>query len=114
MRAFKVDDEPTRVLWRDELGPTPPYPIDEDTAVISFTQAEWNCHLALAWALPKHVVDLNCELRLTSNGLQAAGRAKPDSASAAGSASTSETLRSKTPSELASSRVCRSRPKRKR
>ena len=68
--AFKVDDEPTRVLWRDELGPTPPYPIDEDTAVISFTQAEWNCHLALAWALPKHVVDLNCELRLASNGLK--------------------------------------------
>ena len=28
------------------------------------------CHLALAWKLPKHVVDLNCELRLASNGLK--------------------------------------------
>jgi hypothetical protein len=68
--AFKVDDEPTRVLWRDELGPAPPYPIADDTVVVSFTQAEWNCHLALRWAIPKRVVDLNCDLRLASNGLK--------------------------------------------
>jgi DNA polymerase I len=68
--AYKIDDEPTRVLWRDELGPTPPYPIGDDTVVISFTQAEWSCHLALGWKLPKHVVDLNCELRLASNGIK--------------------------------------------
>lgn len=68
--AYKIDDEPTRVLWRDQLGPTPPYPIGDDTVVISFTQAEWSCHLALGWKLPKHVVDLNCELRLASNGLK--------------------------------------------
>jgi DNA polymerase-1 len=66
--AYKVDDEPTRALWRDELGPTPTYPIGDDTLVISFTQAEWSCHLALGWKLPKHVIDLNCELRLASNG----------------------------------------------
>jgi DNA polymerase I len=68
--AFKVDDGPTRVLWRDELGPTPPYPIGDDTVVISFTQAEWSCHLALGWKLPKHILDMNCELRLASNGLK--------------------------------------------
>ena len=68
--AFRVDDEPTRVLWRDQLGSSPPYPIDANTVVISFTQAEWSCHLALGWKLPKHVIDLNCELRLASNGLK--------------------------------------------
>ena len=68
--AFKVDDEPTRVLWRDELGSTPPYPIGDDTKVISFTQAEWSCHLSLGWKLPKRVIDMNCELRLASNGLK--------------------------------------------
>jgi DNA polymerase-1 len=68
--AYKIDGEPTRVLWHDELGPTPPYPIGDDTLVISFTQAEWSCHLALGWKLPKHIVDLNCELRLASNGLK--------------------------------------------
>ena len=66
--AYKIDDEPTRVLWRDQLGSTPPYPIGDDTLAISFTQAEWDCHLALHWPLPKHVIDLNCELRLLSNG----------------------------------------------
>ena len=68
--AYKIDDEPTRVLWRHQLGAVPPYPIDDDTLVVSFTQAEWNCHLALRWKLPKHVIDLNCELRLLSNGLK--------------------------------------------
>ena len=52
------------------MGSSPPYPIGDDTAVISFTQAEWSCHLGLAWKLPKHVIDLNCELRLASNGLK--------------------------------------------
>jgi DNA polymerase I len=68
--AFRVDDEPTRILWRDELGDEPPYPTGDDTVVISFTQAEWSCHLALGWKLPAHAIDLNCELRLASNGLK--------------------------------------------
>ena len=68
--ALKIDDEPTRVLWRDELGETPPYPIGANTIVVSFTQAEWSCHLALSWKLPAHAIDLNCELRLLSNGLK--------------------------------------------
>jgi DNA polymerase-1 len=68
--AFRVDDEPTRVLWRDELDDEPPYPVGNDTVVISFTQAEWSCHLALGWKLPTHAIDLNCELRLAANGLK--------------------------------------------
>ena len=68
--AYRIDEEPTRVLWRDELGDEPPYPIGDDAVVVSFSQAEWSCHLALAWKLPKNVVDLNCELRLASNGLK--------------------------------------------
>jgi DNA polymerase-1 len=68
--AFKTDDEPTRVLWADELGAEPPYPIGDDAVVISFTQAEWNCHLSKRWRLPKNVIDMNCELRAASNGLK--------------------------------------------
>jgi DNA polymerase-1 len=68
--AYKIDDQPTRIIWRDQLGETPPYPIGHDAVVVSFTQAEWSCHLALRWKLPKHVIDLNCELRLASNGLK--------------------------------------------
>jgi hypothetical protein len=68
--VFKIDGEPTRVLWRDELGSSPPYSIGDDTLVVSFTQAEWSCHLSLHWKLPKHVIDLNCELRMMSNGLK--------------------------------------------
>ena len=68
--AYKIDGEPTRVLWRDQLGSLPPYPTGDDTVGISFTQAEWSCHLALRWPLPKHVIDPNCELRMMSNGLQ--------------------------------------------
>jgi hypothetical protein len=68
--AYRIDDEPTCVLWRDRLESTPPYPIGDDTVVVSFTQAEWSCHLALYWKLPKHVIDLNCELRMLSNGFK--------------------------------------------
>ena len=57
-------------MARSARPATPPYPIDDDTLVVSFTQAEWSCHLALRWKLPKHVIDLNCELRLASNGLK--------------------------------------------
>jgi hypothetical protein len=66
--AYKIDDEPVVALWHDQLGALPPYPIGDDTVVVSFTQAEWSCHLALGWPLPANVIDLNCDLRYLTSG----------------------------------------------
>jgi hypothetical protein len=68
--AYKIDNEPTRALWENELGSSPPYPIGDDSVFVCFTQAELTCHLAKGWPLPAHVIDLNCELRWMSNGLK--------------------------------------------
>jgi DNA polymerase-1 len=59
----------TRRLWRDELGATPPYPIDDDTLFVCFVgNAELSCHLALGWPLPVNVLDLSPEFRCHVNG----------------------------------------------
>ena len=56
-------------LWRDELGATPPYPIDDDTLFVCFVgNAELGCHLALGWPLPVNVLDLSAEFRCIVNG----------------------------------------------
>jgi DNA polymerase I len=68
--AYKVNDAPTRALWEDELGSSPPYPIGDDSVFACFTQAELTCHLSKGWPLPAHVIDLNCELRWMANGLK--------------------------------------------
>jgi hypothetical protein len=68
--AYKIDDGSTHALWENELGPSPPYPIGDDSAFVCFTQAELTCHLAKGWPLPARVIDLNCELRWMSNGLK--------------------------------------------
>ena len=37
-------------LRYDQLGPIPPYPIDDDTLFVSYmATAETNCHRALGW-----------------------------------------------------------------
>jgi DNA polymerase I len=56
-------------LWRDQLGPTPPYPIDDQTLYVCFVaNAELSCHLALGWPLPANVLDLSAEFRCITNG----------------------------------------------
>jgi DNA polymerase-1 len=57
-----------RRMWRDELGATPPYPIDNDTLFVCFSYAELSCHLALGWPLPVNVLDLSPEFRCIVNG----------------------------------------------
>jgi hypothetical protein len=56
-------------LWRDELGPEPPYRTDVDVVFVSFVaNAECACHLALDWPLPQRVLDLNPLFRNVVNG----------------------------------------------
>ena len=58
-------------LWRDQMGPKPPYDIGPNSLVIAYyASAEWGCHLALGWPLPYHVVDLYAEFRCLTNGLR--------------------------------------------
>jgi hypothetical protein len=57
-------------LWQDELGPMPPFPVDDDTLFVGFfTSAEWGCFLALGWPLPRRVFDCYAEFRRETNGV---------------------------------------------
>ena len=59
-------------LWIDEIAKLnqPPYNIGKDALFIAYyATAEFNCHLALGWALPCYVLDLFVEFRNTTNGL---------------------------------------------
>lgn len=57
-------------LWQDELGPTPPFAIDDNTLFAAFfSSAEWGCFLALGWPLPTRVIDLYAEFRCETNGM---------------------------------------------
>jgi DNA polymerase I len=57
-------------LWRDKLGPVPPYPIDAGSLFTSFyASAELGCHLALGWPMPARILDLFAEFRCGTNGL---------------------------------------------
>ena len=56
-------------LWHDELGPEPPYRIDEKALIISFVgNAECGCHLSLNWPMPARLIDLSPEFRNLVNG----------------------------------------------
>jgi DNA polymerase-1 len=57
-------------LWQDELGPAPPFPVDDDTLFIAFySSAEWGCFLSLGWPLPQCVFDPFVEFRRETNGM---------------------------------------------
>jgi DNA polymerase I len=56
-------------LWRDELGPRPPYRTDDQALFICFVaSAECGCHLSLGWPLPARLLDLSPEFRNAVNG----------------------------------------------
>jgi DNA polymerase I len=51
-------------LWRDELGPFPPYRLDGDALFIGYTNsAEFGCHIALGWGQPACSIDPYIEFR---------------------------------------------------
>ena len=57
-------------LWQDELGPIPPFPIDDETLFVAFfSSAEWGCFLQLGWPLPTRVIDPYVEFRRETNGM---------------------------------------------
>jgi hypothetical protein len=57
-------------LWRNEFGPSAPYPIDADSLFLAYyASAEIGCHLALGWRAPARILDLFTEFRCRTNGL---------------------------------------------
>ena len=51
-------------IWRDEFGPTPPFPIGADALFVSFTaSAELSCFKVLSWPMPARILDLSAEYR---------------------------------------------------
>jgi hypothetical protein len=57
-------------LWQDELGPFPPYRLDDDALFIAYmNSAEFGCHIALGWGEPACSIDAYVEFRhLTNDG----------------------------------------------
>ena len=61
-------------LWQDELGPEPPFPINDDTLFVAyFASAELGCFLELGWPVPTRILDLYTEFRNATNGLPLPG-----------------------------------------
>jgi DNA polymerase-1 len=57
-------------LWQDQLGPKPPFEIDDDTLIVAYyAPAELGCFLALGWPVPTRVIDLYAEFRRETNAL---------------------------------------------
>jgi hypothetical protein len=58
-------------LWRDELGPEPPFTISAEALFIAYAaEAEWAIFLELGWPLPANIIDAFTEFKITvNNGL---------------------------------------------
>jgi len=60
-------------LWQDQLGPEPPFEIDDDTLIVAYyAPAEIGCFLSLGWPVPTMVIDLYAEFRRETNALAVA------------------------------------------
>jgi DNA polymerase I len=58
-------------LWQDELGPRPPFVVDDSTLFVAFyASAELGCFLELGWPIPTRILDLYVEFRNLTNGIQ--------------------------------------------
>jgi hypothetical protein len=56
-------------LWREQLGPQPPFDIGDDSLFVSFSAgAELSCFLVLGWKKPSHILDLYVEFIALRNG----------------------------------------------
>jgi DNA polymerase I len=62
--AHELRSGRTLRLWRDQLGPRPPYRADTRVLFINFVgNAECGCHLALGWPRPANILDLSSAFR---------------------------------------------------
>jgi DNA polymerase I len=69
LAAHELRSGQTLRLWRDQLGPLPPYGTGRDALFVSFVaNAECASHLALGWPLPAKVLDLSPVFRNITNG----------------------------------------------
>jgi DNA polymerase-1 len=60
-------------LWQDQLGPEPPFEINDDTLIVAYyAPAEIGCFLALDWPVPTRIIDLYVEFRRETNALAVA------------------------------------------
>jgi hypothetical protein len=67
--AIELRTGRTVQVWRDQLGPAPPFRIDAKTLFVCFgATAECGTHLALSWRLPANLIDLAVEFRNLNNG----------------------------------------------
>jgi hypothetical protein len=67
-------------LWRDQLGPFPPFNTSTDALFVAFyAPAELTCFNALGWKMPARILDLYVEFRNSTNILQEKGRAPIES-----------------------------------
>jgi DNA polymerase I len=56
--AHEVRSGRTIRRWQDELGPFPPYRLDNSALIISYgLAAEYSCHLRLDWGEPACAID---------------------------------------------------------
>jgi DNA polymerase-1 len=57
-------------LWHDQLGPEPPFPVDDGVLFVTYyASAEVGCFLQLGWPIPTRIIDLYAEFRREVNGL---------------------------------------------
>jgi DNA polymerase family A len=55
-------------LWRDQLGPVPPYANGPDVLFVAYyASAELGCYRVLGWPMPERVLDLFAEFRVRTN-----------------------------------------------
>jgi len=51
-------------LWQDQLGPFPPYRLDNDALIVGYMlAAEFGCHIARGWGEPARALDAYLEFR---------------------------------------------------
>ena len=51
-------------LWQDQLGPFPPYRLDDDALIVGYMlAAEFGTHIALGWGEPARALDAYIEFR---------------------------------------------------
>src|SRR5262249_47673893 len=57
-------------LWQDPFEPAPPYAIGSDVLFVAYyASAELGCYRVLDWPMPERILDLFCEFRARTNGL---------------------------------------------